>query len=103
MSQTMVRCAKLKQELPAIDDDTIEGEQALKMCRLIGGRAFEQRVRENVSWQAWKMWIDHQVMVVNEFRLDPTSDAANPILLRFMEAFFFAEEQEIPNYVPPAQ
>ncbi len=101
MAERLLKCAKLGKELPAIDEDTNEGEQALKMCLLIGGRAWSDRVRDNVSAEAWTQWIDHQVMVVNEYRLDPTSDSSNAILQRHMESFFFGEQMAVDNYVPP--
>lgn len=101
MAAPMVQCAKLGQELPGIDETTPEGARAIKLCRMLGGPAFAERVKQHVSAQAWRMWTDHQVMVVNEFRLDPSSDQANAILHKFMESFFFGEEQAIPNYVPP--
>lgn len=101
MAARMVKCAKLGQELPGLDEDTPEGRTALKMALLIGGPEFQRRVRENISARAWEMWKDHMLMIVNEFRLDPTSDQANEILRPYMEAFFFGEQAEIPNYVPP--
>lgn len=102
MAAPMVQCAKLGQLLPGIDEATPDGVRALKMCRMLGGQALADRVKAGVSAQAWKMWTDHQVMVVNEFRLDPSAPQANAILQKYMEAFFFGEEQAIPNYVPPA-
>ena len=103
MAADIVKCAKLGQEVPGIDQDTSEGEMALKMCLLLGGPEFAEKVRKTVSMQAWKQWLDHQVMVVNEYRLDPTSDASNPVLLQHMEAFFFGEQRAVDNYVPPGQ
>ena len=40
-------------------------------------------------------------MVVNEYRLDPTSDSSNAILQKHMESFFFGEQMQVDNYVPP--
>lgn len=101
MAVRTVVCAKLKQELPAIDPDSPEGGRALKMIMLIAGKAMADRVREQISDQALRMWNDHMLMVMNEFRLDATSDESNRILKQFMEQFFFGDEQAIPNYVPP--
>lgn len=101
MAAKTVHCVKLGSDLPGIDEDTPEGEMALKMCLLVGGRDFQKRVSDQISAQAWKMWTDTQVMVVNEYRLDPSSDQANAILKRYMEAFFFGDEAAIPNYVAP--
>src|SRR5262245_7712270 len=101
MAAVTIQCAKLKQELPAIDPATPEGDQALKIALLIGGRDMQNRIRQSVSAKAWEMWRDHMRMIINEYRLDPTSDQANAVIRPHMEAFFFGEQKEIDNYVPP--
>ncbi len=101
MSVRIIRCAKLDQDLPAIDVDSPEGSRSLKMVTLIAGPEFAARVRERISAQALRQWNDHMLMVMNEYRLDATSDESNKILSKFMEQFFFGDEQAIPNFVPP--
>lgn len=101
MSAATIKCAKLGADLPAIDPNSPEGERNLKMVKLIAGSQFAQRVLQNISAKAMGMWNDHMLMVINEYRLDPTSDEANTILAKHMDAFFFGERAEIPNYVPP--
>ena len=101
MAQRTVLCAKLGRELPGLDETTPEGERALKMALLLGGVELRQRVHEHVSADAWNLWKDHMLMVVNEYRLDPTSDAANAVLREHLEAFLFGTGRAIPNYVPP--
>lgn len=101
MAAPMVMCAKLNKELPGIDPDTSEGQQALKMSLLLGGPDLQRRVREQVSMEAWRMWPDYMLMVVNEYRLDPTSDESNAVLGKAMEAFFFGDAGHVPGYVPP--
>ncbi len=101
MTAKTVMCAKLGRELPAIDATTSSGRQALKMCRLMGGPELAARVQDQVSGQAWEMWTDHMRMIMNEYRLDPSSDEANVILRKYMEDFFFGQERAVPNYVPP--
>ena len=103
MATRTVKCAKLKQELPAIDSDTPDGDRALRMALLIGGPTFQQRVRESVSAKAWEMWTDHMRMVVNEYRLDPTTDEANQVLKPHMQAFLFGDPVQLPGYTPPTQ
>jgi Fe-S cluster biosynthesis and repair protein YggX len=103
MAAKLVKCAKLGQELPGIDETTSTGDQALRMCRLFGGAALAQRVHENVSARAWEMWTDYMRMVINEYRLNPTSDEANEILRQHMEDFLFGRAQEIPNYLAPEE
>ncbi len=101
MPETTIMCAKLRKELPALDENSPEGSQALKMALLLGGPDLQERVRKHVSADAWSLWKDRMMMVINEYRLDPTSDASNPILLEHMELFLFGDAPEIPNYKPP--
>ena len=101
MAQRTVKCAKLGRELPGIDESTPEGDRALRMAQLLGGPELRQRVRDGISADAWDLWKGHMLMVVNEYRLDPTSDAANALLKEHLEAFLFGSGREIPNYVPP--
>ena len=54
----MVKCVKLGRELPGLDRVPWQGE--------IG-----KRVYENVSKEAWAMWVNHSKMLLNEFRLNP--------------------------------
>lgn len=101
MAARTVRCAKLGRELPGLDESTPEGAQALRVALLLGGPALRQRVHEQVSAEAWALWKDHMRMVINEFRLDPTSDESNGILREHLEAFLFGRTKDIPGYVPP--
>ena len=101
MAERTVHCAKLGRDLPGLDASTPEGERALRMATLLGGAAMRQRVYDQISAEAWSLWKDRMLMVINEYRLDPTSDSSNAILREHMEAFLFGAAQEIPNYVPP--
>ncbi len=103
MAEQMVKCVKLGRELPGVDESTPEGSQALMMCLMLGGPELQQRVRESVSLEAWKLWADHMRMVMNEYRLDPTSDEANAVLKEHLEAFLFGEGKAVRNYVPPGE
>lgn len=101
MPARTVQCAKLGQELPGLDPDTSEGSQALRMGLLLGGPELRQRIHDHVSAQAWAQWKDRMLMVINEYRLDPTSDASNSILREHLEGFFFGEAQDVPGYIAP--
>jgi Fe-S cluster biosynthesis and repair protein YggX len=103
MAAKTVKCAKLKQELPGLDPDTLDGDRALRMALLIGGPELRQRVLDSVSERAWEMWTDHMLMVVNEYQLDPTSDESNQVLKPHLEAFLFGQAKQVPGYVPPEQ
>ena len=103
MATKIVKCAKLGEELPGIDEETAEGDRALRLALLIGGAELRQRVSESVSAQAWEMWTNHMLMVINEYRLDPTSDEASRVLKPHMEAFLFGQATQVPGYTPPTQ
>jgi Fe-S cluster biosynthesis and repair protein YggX len=60
-----------------------------------------KRIFENVSQQAWKMWLAHQTMLINEYRLTPIEPKARKFLEEEMEKFFFGQGSEKPkDYVP---
>lgn len=100
MSERTVHCAKLGKDLPGLDETTPDGRSALKMAQLLGGPELRTRIHDHISAEAWKMWKDHMLMVVNEFQLDATSEAANPILREQLEAFLFGPGQNVPGYMP---
>ena len=88
-SVRMVKCVKFGKEMPGLDRIPWKGE--------IGKRVFE-----NVSKEAWKMWIEHSKMVMNEFRLNPLDPSSQKIMEEQMEQFFFGEGAKLPEgYVPP--
>ncbi len=63
-----------------------------------------KRIFENVSSQAWRQWLSHQTMLINEYRLTPIEPAARKFLEEQMEAFFFGEGSRKPEgYQPPAE
>ena len=85
----MVKCVKLGKELPGLDRPPWKGE--------IG-----RRVYEHVSKDAWRMWVDHSKMLLNEFHLNPLDPSAQKIMEEQMEQFFFGEGSKLPEgYVPP--
>ncbi len=102
MAQRMVKCVKLSRELPAIDETTSEGEAAAVFLRSLGSEELAKRVLDSVSMEAWKLWMNYLVMVINEYRLDPSSDEANEIIRQQLQEFFFGEGAAMPpGYTPP--
>ncbi|WJW75316.1 oxidative damage protection protein [Thiohalobacter sp. IOR34] len=84
----MVQCVKLGKEAEGLDRPTYPGE--------LGKRIFE-----NVSKEAWQMWIRQQTMLINEYRLSPIEPKARKFLEEQMEKFFFGEGAETPpDYRP---
>ena len=87
----MVKCVKLDKEAEGLDRPPIKGELG-------------QRLYENVSKEAWKQWIAHSTMLVNEYRLELGTPEANRIWLTELEKFFFGEGSAAPEgFVQPEQ
>ena len=84
----MVKCIKLNKEAEGLDFAPYPGE--------LGKRIFE-----NVSKEGWQMWLQHQTMLINEYRLTPIEPKARKLLEEEMEKFFFGEGSDKPEgYVP---
>ena len=61
-----------------------------------------QRIYDNVSKQAWQRWVEHQKMLINEYRLTPIEPEARSFLEKEMEKYFFGEGSDAPKeFVPP--
>ena len=83
-----VQCVKLGREADGLDYPTYPGELG-------------KRVWENVSKEAWQMWLGHQTMLMNENRLNPLDPKARKFLEAEMEKYFFGEGSQLPSgYVP---
>ena len=51
-----------------------------------------------MSKEAWAEWLEHQTMLINEYRLTPIEPKARKFLEEQMEKFFFSEEgSDAPN------
>lgn len=84
-----VKCVKLSKELPGIPFKPFNNELG-------------QRIYDSVSMDAWKMWLEHSKMIVNEYRLDLTQKQAHDILLQQADDFFFGDTAALPpDYVAP--
>ena len=87
MSRT-VNCIYLKKEGEGMDFAPYPGELG-------------QRIYDNVSKEAWQLWVAHQTMLINEYRLTPIEPDARKLLVTEMEKFFFSGGAEKPKeYVP---
>ena len=87
-SGRIVHCVKFQKDLPGLDAQPWPGELG-------------QRIYENVSAQAWKMWEERMKMILNEYRLMPWQKEAQELIARHMEDFFFGQGAALPpGYVP---
>ena len=86
-----VNCIKLGKEADGLTTLPYPGE--------LGKRIYEQ-----ASQEAWQMWLSHQTMLINEYRLTPYEPKARKFLEEEMEKFFFGEGSEKPKeYVEPEE
>jgi Fe-S cluster biosynthesis and repair protein YggX len=84
-----VNCVILKRDAEGLDFPPYPGE--------LGKRIFE-----NVSKEAWKQWLEHQKMLVNENRLNLADAKARAYLAEQMEKHFFGGGADrAAGYVPP--
>ena len=87
----MVKCVKLGREAEGLDYPTYPGELG-------------KRIYENVSKEAWRQWLEHQKMLVNENHLNLADAKARKYLAEQMEKHFFGGGADVATgYVPKGQ
>ena len=85
-----VFCVKFQREMEGLEEMPFEGHP------------LGQRIYDGVSKDAWKMWIEHSKMVMNEYRLNPLDPNSQKIMEEQMELFFFGAGSALPEgYVAP--
>ena len=83
-------CVKFQKDMPGLDEPPFDNHP------------LGQRIYENVSKEAWKMWLEQMKMIMNEYRLNLGTQEAQEFLLKQMEDYFFGEGAALPpGYVPP--
>ena len=86
----MVNCIKLQREAEGLDLPPYPGELGKKLW-------------ESVSKEAWKAWLEHQKMLVNENRLSGADPKAREYLKEQMRRYFFGDGgDQAAGYVPKA-
>ena len=85
-----VNCAKLGKEAEGLERPTYPGELG-------------QRIYEQISKEAWQLWLRHQTMLINEYRLSAVDPKAREFLAKEMEKFLFGEGSEKPEGFTPAE
>lgn len=76
-----VYCAKLKRELPGLEEPPFPGELG-------------QRIYENISQRAYQMWIEQSTIIINHYGLSLGDPDARAFLQEQMEHFFFEDDEE---------
>ncbi len=86
----MVHCTVLNREAEGLDRVPYPGE--------LGKRIFE-----SVSKEGWQMWLGHQTMLVNEYRLSMIDPKARQFLVKEMEKFLFTGGAAKPEGFVPSE
>ena len=84
----MVQCVVLKREAPGFDRPPYPGDLG-------------RRIYESVSREAWARWLQHQTMLINEYRLTPIEPKARKFLEAEMEKFLFGTGSSKPEGYKP--
>jgi Fe-S cluster biosynthesis and repair protein YggX len=84
----MVHCVKLGRESEGLDKPPFKGDLG-------------QKVFEHVSKEAWRGWLEHSKMIINEFRLDLTSEQGQRLWMTELERYFFGEGSDLPPDFKP--
>lgn len=84
----IVHCCKLKQDAEGMARQPFPG-------------ALGERVFNEVSQQAWTMWLSHQTMLINEYRLNLLEPKSREFLKEEMQKYFFGDGSEKPSGYTP--
>ena len=73
----IVHCQKLLKEAEGLSKPPYPGELGL-------------HIYEHISQEAWNLWLTHQTMLINEYRLSLIDPKAREFLEKEMKQFLFA-------------
>lgn len=79
----LVHCKKLNKEAEGLDTPPYPGELG-------------QRILNEISKEAWQLWIGHQTMLINEYHLSMLDPKARSFLAEEMEKFLFEGGSDLP-------
>ena len=85
-----ILCTKLKTQEEHLDEPPFPGEFGLKIFN-------------HISKKAWAMWLAHQTMLINEYRLNMIDQKAKEFLRQEMTNYFFGEGSATPAGFVPAE
>lgn len=84
----IIHCAKLNKDGEGLSQPPLPGELGVK-------------VYEQISKEAWQLWLAHQTMLINEYRLSMIDPKARTFLMQELEKFLFGAGSEKPQgYIP---
>lgn len=83
-----VTCKKLKTDEIGLEYPPIPGDLG-------------KEIYDSISKRAWQMWLSHQTMLINEYRLNMLDPEAREFLMKEMKKFLFEDNSAPPaGYVP---
>ena len=84
----LIYCHKLKKEAEGLSHLPLPGE--------VG-----QQIYDQISNEAWQLWLAHQTMLINEYRLSLIDKDARTFLMKEMQKFLFGEGSDKPSgFIP---
>jgi len=84
----MVECIKFGKTKEGLPKAPLKGD--------IGQRIFDQ-----VSKEAWRMWLEHSKMIINEYHLDLMSETGQKVWMSELEKYFWGDGSQLPpDFVP---
>ena len=84
----MVECIKLGHQAEGLPKPPFKGDLG-------------QRIYDRVSAEAWREWLEHSKMLINEYRLDLTSESGQRLWMTECEKFFFGDGSAAPAEYRP--
>lgn len=85
---TKIFCQKLQKEADAMTFAPLPGTLGEKLLA-------------QISQEAWQQWLNHQTMLINEYRLNMLDAKAREFLQTEMDKFLFGEGSEKPEGYQP--
>ncbi|MBX3708546.1 MAG: oxidative damage protection protein [Gammaproteobacteria bacterium] len=88
MTKRFIYCSKLHKEAEGLAYPPLPGEVGKK-------------IYEYISQEAWQQWLNHQTMLINEYRLSMIDPKSRTFLMQEMGKFLFGTGSEKPaGYTP---
>lgn len=85
----LIDCVKLQKNTEGLERAPYPGELGKK-------------IYDSISAEAWQMWLAHQTMLINEYRLSMLDPKAREFLVLEMEKFLFGEGSDKPaGFIDP--
>lgn len=87
----LIYCKKLREKKPPLDQPPFPGELG-------------EKIQAEISAEAWQLWLDRQVMIINEYRMNTRDPKSRAFLETSMIKFLFEDDDSMlpPGYEPPS-